>query len=65
MNPTKLSGGCQLCGGTLDDRTCHWVSLDNFAAGVAQTIHVPVCGQCHPRLATTEGIVELTKKVNE
>lgn len=58
-----------MCGRELlldgDEYSFRWVSLGKFEAGTAQMIHVPVCGECYPRLATTEGIDELTRKVNE
>ncbi len=66
--------GCALCGSnvttehplvpgeSLRSPSAKIVRLTN---GAFQDRFVVVCGECYPRLATVEGIVELTKSVNE
>lgn len=71
--------GCPLCGASVTDgsrgegdaeigpvvwplKSAHMVQLTN---GEFVDRYVIVCGECWPRLATSEGIAELTAKVNE
>lgn len=52
-----------MCYGPLN-HTMREVAMDNFENGKANTIHVPVCGECYQTLATNAGIDRLTQAVN-